>query len=268
MQRISARYRYTIILLRQIVKTDFKLRYQGSILGYVWSLLKPLLLFLILFLVFTKFFKVGTAVPHYPVYLLLGIVLWSYFVEATAGSVTAIVSKGELLRKINFPRYVIILSISIAAFINLLFNFIVIAVFMYFNKVPFSPHDFLIIPFIFELFILSLSVAFLLSSAYVHFRDLSYIWDVLLQLGFYLTPIIYAMSRLPSRYAKLVILSPVAQILQDTRYIVVTKKTVIISQLYPGRYFIWTVPYLLVIILLIIGALYFRHKSKYFAEEV
>src|SRR5665213_1421430 len=106
MHKIKQRYRYSIILLRQLVKTDFKLRYQGSVLGYVWSLLRPLLLFVILYLVFAKIFKQGGTVPHYPVYLLLGIVLWNYFVEVTSGSVSAIVSRGDLLRKINFPKYV------------------------------------------------------------------------------------------------------------------------------------------------------------------
>ena len=97
MHKIRQRYRYSVILLKQLVKTDFKLRYQNSILGYLWSLLRPLFIFLILYLVFTKFLKVGDKVPHYPVYLLLGIVLWNYFVEVTLGSVSVIVSKGETL---------------------------------------------------------------------------------------------------------------------------------------------------------------------------
>lgn len=101
---IRVRYRYSILLLKELVKTDFKLRYQNSFLGYVWSLLRPLLLFVILYLVFTVFLPVGKGIPHYPVYLLLGIVLWNYFSEVTNGSVNAIVSKGDLLRKINFSE--------------------------------------------------------------------------------------------------------------------------------------------------------------------
>src|SRR5258707_12230224 len=103
MRHIRERYGYSIILLRQLVKTDFKLRYQGSLLGYAWSLLKPLMMFAILYVVFTVFLPVGKGVPHYPVYLLLGIVMWNYFNEVTTGSVDAIVGKSELLRKINFP---------------------------------------------------------------------------------------------------------------------------------------------------------------------
>src|SRR5437764_525848 len=129
-KNLRKRYRYSVILLRQLVKTDFKLRYQGSILGYLWSLLRPLALFVILYLVFTKIFRIGRSIPNYPVYLLLGIVVWNYFAEVTSASVTAIVGRGDLLRKVNFPRYVIVLAASFSALINLALNFVVVAFFM------------------------------------------------------------------------------------------------------------------------------------------
>src|SRR5689334_3334544 len=94
--RLRARYRYSAILLRQLIKSDFKLRYQGSVLGYVWTLLRPLLMFLVLYLVFTVFLPLGKGIPHYPVYLLLGIVLWTFFTDVTTGGVKAIVDKGAL----------------------------------------------------------------------------------------------------------------------------------------------------------------------------
>src|SRR3981081_248471 len=130
MHRILLRYRYSAILLRELVKTDFKLRYQGSALGYIWSLLRPLLLFVTLYIVFTKFLKVGQDIPHKAVYLLLGIVLWSYFTEVTLGGVGSIVGRGDLLRKINFPKYVIVVAGSFSALINLALNFVIIGVFM------------------------------------------------------------------------------------------------------------------------------------------
>src|SRR5580658_8866843 len=99
MHNLKQRYRYSIILLRELVRTDFKIRYQNSILGYLWSLLRPLLLFLILYFVFTRFLKIGNSIPHYPVYLLLGILFWNFFVEVTMGSVTAIGGKSDLIRK-------------------------------------------------------------------------------------------------------------------------------------------------------------------------
>src|SRR5882762_90595 len=109
-------------LLSELVRTDFKLRYQNSVLGYLWSLLRPLLLFVILYVVFVKFLKIGNRVPHYPVYLLLGIVLWNFFNEMTAQSVGSIVGRGDLIRKIKIPRWVIIISTSLSALINLFLN--------------------------------------------------------------------------------------------------------------------------------------------------
>jgi ABC-2 type transport system permease protein len=224
-------------------------------------------MFMILYFVFTKFLKVGTGIPHYPVYLLLGIVLWNYFTEVSMGGVTAVVSKGDLMRKINFPRYVVVLAGSFSALINLSLNFVVIAVFMYFGHVTFGIRSLLVLPVIVELFIFSLAVAFFLSALFVRFRDVSYIWEVAVQAGFYLTPILYALSRIPSRYAKILILSPLSQIIQDSRRILVTNQTTTIYSLYKGNYYIWLIPLGVTLCAAIFGAFYFRNRSKLFAEE-
>lgn len=268
MKDILQKYRYSIVLLRQLVKTDFKLRYQGSFLGYLWSLLRPLFLFVTLYLVFALFLKVGGTVPHYPVYLLLGIVLWNYFVEVTTGSVGAIVGKRDLIRKINFPKYVIIVAGSFSAFINLLLNFVVIAIFMIITHVQVSWKIIIIIPLVAELFIFSIAIAFFLSALFVRFRDVSYIWEVIMQAAFYATPILYPLTRIPHAYARLMILNPIAQIIQDARYVLVTTQTQTIDQVYGGDKLIWGIPILITIIATIITSLYFRNRSKYFAEQV
>jgi ABC-2 type transport system permease protein len=266
--KFKQRYRYSLILLKQLVKTDFKLRYQGSALGYVWSLLRPLLLFIILYLVFARLLKVGNNVPHYPVYLLLGIVLWNYFAEVTSGGVGAIVGRGDLLRKINFPKYVIILAGSFSAFINLLLNSVVIAIFMIVGHVGIGWSALLIIPIILELFIFSIAIAFLLSTLYVKFRDVSYIWEVIMQAAFYGTPIIYALTRLPLKYARFLILNPMAQMIQDARYALITKHTETIYQVYHGRVWVWAIPIGFTLALAVLASAYFRSQSKNFAEEI
>ncbi len=268
MKRLFERYRYSVILLRQLVKTDFKLRYQGSVLGYVWSLLRPLFLFGTLYIVFTTFLKVGSDTPHKSVYLLLGIVLWNYFGEVTTGSVGAIVGKGDLIRKINFPKYNIIFAVSFSALINLLLNFIIVGIFMIFSHVVLTWSALLIIPLVAELFVIGIALAFLLSALFVKFRDISYIWDVLMQAGFYATPILYPLSMIPHQFAKLLILSPMSQIIQDARYALVTTKAQTISTIYGGDKWIWSIPLILTFVLVILGASYFRSRSKYFAEEV
>ena len=229
---IKQRYRYTIILLKQLVKTDFKLRYQNSVLGYLWSLLRPLALFAILYVIFVKFLKVGSGIPHYPIYLLLGIVLWNFFAEVTTSSVGAIVSKGDIMRKINFPRYVIVLSGSFSALINLFLNLIVVGVFMIIAGVTLRPVAILAPLLIVELFVFSLAIAFFLSAAFVRFRDISYIWEVIMQGAFYATPILYPISLIPVNAAKILLLNPVAQIIQDLRFVLITDQTKTIGQLY------------------------------------
>lgn len=268
MHKIRQRYRYSIILLRELVRTDFKIRYQNSILGYVWSLLRPLLLFVILYFVFTKFLKVGDNVPHYPVYLLLGLLYWNFFVEVTMGSVTAIVSKGELIRKINFPKYVIILAVLVGALINLSLTAVVVVIFMIIGHVAVSWHALLLIPLLVELVIIALTAAFFLSTAFVKYRDVSYIWEVIIQAAFYATPILYPLSRIPHAYAKFLILNPFAQVIQDSRYVLITHSTETISTIYNGDHWIWGIPIGLTLILAVVTSTYFRRHSKSFAEEV
>ncbi len=268
MNKLLQRYRYSIILLKQLVKTDFKLRYQGSALGYAWSLLRPLFIFIILYIVFGIFLKAKGNIPHYPVYLLLGIVLWNYFTEVTVGGVGAIVGKGDLLRKINFPKYVLILAGSSSALINLFLNFIIIAFFMVITHVAVSWTALIMIPLILELFIFSIACAFFLSALYVKFRDVSYVWEVAVQGAFYATPILYPLSLIPVAAAKILILNPMAQIIQDSRYVLVTKNTETIHSLYGGDNWIWCIPIGITIITAISAASYFRKRSKYFAEEV
>lgn len=267
MEKIIARYRYSAILLKQLVKTDFKLRYQGSILGYAWSLLRPLFLFVTLYIVFAKFLRVGDAIPHYPVYLLLGIVLWNYFVEITTGSVGAVVGKGDLLRKINFPKYVIVLSGCASAFINLILNFIIIAIFMAITGVDIGLASLAIVPLVFELTVFALGLAFFLSAIFVKFRDVGYIWEVITQAAFYATPILYPLTLVPLTAQKLLLLNPVAQVIQDARHVLVSPETVVLKDLYHS-YLIWLVPFAIVVVTVVISALYFRARSKYFAEEV
>lgn len=237
-------------------------------MGYVWSLLRPLLLFVTLYYVFAKFLKFGNDIPHYPQYLLLGILLWNYFTEVTTGSVGAIVGKSELIRKINFPKYVIIFAGSFSAFINLMLNFVVLAAFMEYGHVAVTWHALWVLPLIAELFLISISLAFFLSALYVRFRDVSYIWEVIMQAAFYATPILYALSIIPHNIAKILILSPMAQIIQDARHALITPDSTTIYQLYDGDRWIWAIPIGCTIVLAALSMLYFRRSSKYFAEEV
>lgn len=181
-----------------MARTEFKVRYFGSVLGYLWSLIRPLLLFAVLYVFFVDILRVGKG-PNYGVRLLAGIVLWTYFVEATVGCVDCLVRREALLRKIRFPRMVVPLSVSLTAVFNLVLSFVVVLAFALGAGIT-PTVRWLEVPLIALAFIvLGTGFGMLLSAAYVRFRDAKPIWDVVMQVGFYVAPIMY----LPYLYNKL-----------------------------------------------------------------
>jgi len=268
MQRLKQRYRYSVILLKELVRTDFKLRYQGSVLGYAWSLLKPMLLFVILYVVFVKFLKVGDGVPHFPVYLLLGIVMWNFFNEMTMQSTTAIVGRGDLIRKIRIPRWTIIVSSSLAALINLGLNLVVVAIFMAVNRVGLLDTLPLILLALVEVYLFALGISLVLSALYVKFRDVSYIWEVILQAGFYFTPILYPLSTITNvTLQKLIMINPIAQAIQGARHAAITHTASTTASVFGGGYYQF-IPLAIIAMVLVGGLLYFKSQARYFAENI
>lgn len=258
------------ILLAELTKTDFKLRYQGSVLGYLWALLRPLMMFAILYIVFAKLLKFGNDIPHYPVYLLCGTSMWSFFTECTSQGIQAIVVRGDLLRKISFPKYIVVVSATLTAVINMLINLVVIIIFALINGVTPSLSWLLIIFPIFGLYLLSLGIAFLLGSINVKYRDITSIWDVCVQALFYAVPIIYPISMVAASSelaAKIILLNPISQCIQDIRYNLITTETITTWNFIENK-FLAIIPIFIIFAVLIIGALIFRKKSKFFAEEV
>ncbi|MFZ3009477.1 MAG: ABC transporter permease [Candidatus Microsaccharimonas sp.] len=259
------------VLLRELVITDFKLRYQGSILGYFWSLLKPLFMFAVLYIVFGHFLRVGETVEHFSIYLLLGIVIWSFFTEATNQGLASIVNHGDLIRKINFPKYIIVVAGSLSALINFALNLIIIFVFMTINGVQLHPSALLFIPLVIELYVFAVSLAFFLSASYVKYRDVSHIWEVLLQGAFYATPILYPLSlvinEVGAGVAQFLMLNPVAQIIQDSREVLITTQTTTMYDL-TTNIFVQLVPFVIVVGFGIFASFYFKKSSAYFSENV
>jgi ABC-2 type transport system permease protein len=256
------------ILLSELVRTDFKLRYQGSVLGYAWSLLRPLFLFLILYIVFVKFLKLGSGIPHYPIYLLLGIVMWSFFAEMTSLSLGSIVGRGDLIRKIRIPRWIIIVSSSVTAVINLGLNLLVVLVFLLLNDVNVTRSIVLLPLTLIQLYLFSLGVSLILATAFVKYRDVTHIWEVALQGLFYLTPILYPLSIIVSPlFQKLLLISPIASAIQNARYVTITKETITVSQVFSS---VWAqlIPLVITIAVLIFGVLYFKKEAKNFAEDL
>jgi ABC-2 type transport system permease protein len=207
-------------------------------------------------------------VPYSAVYLLVGIVLWNFFLEVTSGSLGSIVARGDLIRKIKIPRWIIIISSSLSGAISLLLNLIVIAVFMIINRVGITL-DILWLPLIlFEIYVFALGLAFFLSAAFVKYRDISYIWEVICQALFYLTPLLYPVSKLHWPIVrKLLFMSPLTQSVQAARYVIVTHQTYTLNNAVHST-LIRGVPFVILVIVLVIGISYFRKKSKTFAEDI
>jgi ABC-2 type transport system permease protein len=204
-------------LLYLISVTEFKKTYFGTVLGYVWSLLRPLLLFAVLLFVFTKIVRLGSGVPHYPVLLLMNVVLFGFFSEATTTAVMSVVNQESVVRKTQFPRLVIPLSVVVTGLFNLAVNLVVVLIFIAAFGV--SPAwTWLLFPLIvLVLFVFTTAVSMLVASLYVRFRDTAIIWSVVASALFYATPVIYPIEIVPERYRDLIMLNPLTAIFEQAR---------------------------------------------------
>ena len=174
-----------------LANTDFKLTYFGSALGYLWTLMRPLLFFGVLLIVFTKIFHLGAHIPHYPVTLLGAIIFWTFFVQVTTASVQCLLSREGLLRKMRFPRLVIPLAVALTALYQLTLNLLPVFLFAIISGV-YPRVSWLELPVLIVLLAaLAVGVGMVLSVLYVRMRDIQPIWDVTSQILFYATPIIY-----------------------------------------------------------------------------
>lgn len=206
-------------LIWVLAKTDFKLRYHGSFLGYLWALLKPLLTFAILNFVFSSMFNPrGTGISTYSLQLLVSLMMFYFFSEGTTAGMNSLLSKSQLVTKIYVPRWAIILASTVNATLIYIMNLLVIILF--FALKGFMPSLQAIILFLlFSIFIYIIVLSFSLITAplYVKFRDLAMIWEVLIMIIMYASPIIYPLATLPVKYHQIILLNPIAFIIHFTK---------------------------------------------------
>ena len=206
-------------LLWLISVTEFKRVYFGTVLGYVWSLIRPLMLFGVLLFVFTKVFKIGSKeAEYYPVLLLLGIVTFTFFQEATVNAVGSVTAQEGVVRKTQFPRLVIPLSTVITSGLNFCLNLVVVLGFILaFGVTP--MWTWLLFPVaLLALVVLTTAVSMALSVLFVRFRDVAIIWTVAAQVLFYATPILYPIEALGNeRYEHILMINPLAVIFEQIR---------------------------------------------------
>jgi ABC-2 type transport system permease protein len=251
--------------------TNFKLRFYGSALGYVWQLMRPLLLFGVLYVVFTQWVRLGEDINHYPVLLLAGIVLFTFVSEATSSGVTSVVQSEALIRKVEFPRMAIPCSVALTALFNLALNIVVVVIFGLISGVDFHSSIVQLPVILGVLLAFVLGIVLFTSAMYVRYRDVEPIWDVGLQVLFYGTPVLYPIEIVQERSATaaewLVTLNPFAAIVQQTRHAVIdpTAQSAAAAAGGGGRLAITGV---ITLAILLGGFWVFRRRAPYVAEEL
>jgi ABC-2 type transport system permease protein len=257
-EQISYRFR----ILRVLSRTEFKLKYAGAVLGYVWSLAKPMLYFAVLWVVFAHLFRQN--VPHFPAYLLIGIVLYTFLADTVALTLPSIVARGVVLRRISFPSLMIPVASSITCVMTFLLNCVAVLVFIVASGIDPSLHWVLLAPLLVEYYVFVLGLALILSSLYVRFRDVSQIWEVLASVLLFTSAIMYPIGILPGWAQKVVSFNPLVQVIQDARRVIFTGYPSVDSIVTTSQSRVF--PILIAFATLLVGIWLHRRESPRFAE--
>jgi len=249
-------------LVLRLAKTDFKLRYYGSFLGYLWAVLKPLLMFIVLNFVFSSIFNFrNSGTPNYPLELLTGIIMFQFFSEGTMNGMMSLLNKSQLVTKIYVPRWTIVIGSTLNSFFVYLVNLIVLGIFfVIYDITPTLEGVLMFVLYSILLYILVVAFSFLTSTLFVRFRDLGTIWEVLLSVLMYASPIIYPLSMLPDKYHSFVLMNPLA-------FIIHYSKQGVINQIFTSfeKFAILTVS---VLLLTIFAYIIFKKYERRVAEFV
>jgi len=260
-------FRRLVNLTTTLAANDFKLRFFGSALGYLWSLMRPLLLFGVLYFVFTEVVRFGAGVEYYPVYLLAAIVLFTFFAEATSRGVTSLIERETLLRKIRFPRMVVPLSVVLHALFNLGLNLIVVFGFVLASGIAPRWSWLMMIPLVLILVLLSTGTTMLLSALFVRYRDVQPIWEVVLQILFYASPVIYVTSTLPDNIEREAMVSPITAVLTEMRHVLIDPSAPTAAEAIGGGVRL-LIPLGLTLAVFALGAWVFAREAPRIAEDL
>jgi ABC-2 type transport system permease protein len=257
-------------LLWLIASTSFRLTYHGTVLGFVWSLIRPLLLFGILLAVFTQVFRLGDSVPHYAALLLLNVMLFGLFSESTTESVQSVLSNEALVRKMQFPRLVIPLSVVLTKTLQFALNLVVVAVIIVATGVD-PVWTWLLFPIVIAaLLVLTTAVSMLLSASYVRLRDVAIIWTVVASVLFYATPILYTVDfpGIPQVMRDLISLNPLTPIFNQAREWIIDPNAPGAVEAAHGNALLVVVPAVLFVAICVLGVWVFNREAPRVAEEL
>jgi ABC-2 type transport system permease protein len=245
--------------------TDWKLRFYGSALGALWTLVRPFAFFGVILFVFTEIAQLDANVDHYSVYILFALVFFTFFAEVTTASVTSLVDREGLLRKMHFDPIVIPLSLAITALLNLGLTFLAVLIFVFANGVWPDWGWLELIPLVLALTMFSVGLGMLLSVLYVRYRDIRPIWEVASQMLFYGSAILYVATTIPLQYQHYVLCNPLAAIFSQIRHAVVDDNAPTIIDLMGWRAL---VPAGIILFTFVFGVWWFRRESPRVAENL
>ena len=256
------RLAYDARIIGVLSRSEFKLKYAGSVLGYVWSLAKPMAYFTVLLVVFGSIFKSG--IERYPLYLLIGIVLNTFQIDAVTATLPSIVSKGPTIRRIAFPPLVVPVSTTLVAAMTFLANCVVVGVFLGIAGLRPQLSWLLLVPLLLELYLFVAAVALIFATLYVRFRDVGQIWEVATALLFFIAPVMYPITILSPRVQHLIELNPFVQVLQDVRTVLLGSdaNTGTSNPLYSE-----VLPILIAAAIVVVALLLYRREAPRFAER-
>jgi ABC-2 type transport system permease protein len=247
--------------------TDWKLRYYGSVLGYLWTLARPFAFFGVIYVVFTEIAEIGDDIPNYGVYVLFSMVLFQFFGEATTSSVTSLVARENLLRKMRFPRLAIPLSTLLTALMNLGATMLAVFVFAIASGV-YPDWGWLELPVLVALLAaLSTGAGMLLATLYVRYRDVQPIWDVGTQILFYASPILYVATMVPEDYQRAYACNPIATVLTQVRHAVIDPGAPSAADVIGGAAWL-LVPLAVTALVVALGAWVFTREAPRIAENL
>ena len=248
-------------------KTQFKLGYHGTVLGFLWSLVRPLMLFAILLLVFTQVFRLDT-VPHYAALLLLNVMLFGLFQEATINSVQSVVANEALIRKMQFPRLVIPLSVVLT--VSLQFTLNLVVVFVIITATGVHPiWTWVLFPLLVAaILVLTTAVSMLLSALFVRLRDVAIIWTVLATVLFYATPVLYPIDYLDGAFRTVIMLNPLTPLFNQAHEWVINSSAPGAIEAANGDWLLLVIPALLYVAICVLGVWKFVREAPRVAEDL
>jgi ABC-2 type transport system permease protein len=293
-------FRHYRHLTVELAISQFKLRYTGSVLGYFWSLLKPAMIFAIMYFIFVDLFKINDGTQFYGMQVLLGIVVWTFFAECTSSAMQAIASNGGLIRKAYFPRSILVIAASLSALFTFVINLLIVFVIaVALHQIDISLRIIVVLPLLLELYLLALGISLFLAALFVQYHDVSHLWEVLMQLLFYASGVMFSLTYVLQRLhlalevgtttrqtphlfwiVQVMAANPIMQTIEDLRHalltpqapwteLVVTGHLAAVHQ-YAALDVPWEVPlpFLAVLLVVTFGALTFRFRARSFAENL